>query len=64
MTLLLHGSKQARWRLKLTTATFANSAEKIFSKVLNLFWTPCVMDMNEVWMDWFYGIYKTFKPNL
>ena len=38
-----------------TKATFANSAEK---HVLNLFWPPCVMNINEVCMDWFYGIYK------
>ena len=25
---------------------------------LNLFWPPCVMNINEVCMEWFYGIYK------
>ena len=51
--------KRHRWSFVLfstdTKATFANSAEK---RVLNLFWPPCVMNINEVCMDWFYGIYK------
>ena len=38
-----------------TKTTFANSTEK---HVLNLFWPPCVMNINEVCMDWFYWIYK------
>ena len=37
---------------------FANSADKHDKIVLNLFWPPCVMNINEVCMDWFYGIYK------
>ena len=37
---------------------FANSAEKHDKIVLNLFWPPCVMNIKEVCMDWFYGIYK------
>ena len=43
-----------------TKATFANSAEK---HVLNLFWPPCGMNINEVCMDWFYGIYKPANQN-
>ena len=51
--------KRHRWSFVLfstdTKATFANSADK---HVLNLFWPPCVMNINEVCMDWFYGIYN------
>ena len=44
-----------------TKATFANSAEK---HGLNLFWPPCVMNINEVCMDWFLWDLQTCKPNL